>query len=111
MPHPAKTKGDAAEREVAKLLSAQLGDGIRRKLGAGRTDDEGDLDGLDETTAEVKNYRDIARAIRVGLEDLEREQANAGTPFGVVFVRRPGGNWIAVQSLEGWCDMHRAATA
>jgi Holliday junction resolvase len=87
----AKRKGDNAEREVAAILADQLGYRIRRKLGAGRTDDEGDIDGLPYCTVEVKSYADLARGIREGLVDLEREQANARTRFGALWCRRRGG--------------------
>lgn len=111
MTNPQKNKGDRAEREVAALLSDLLGVTVRRKLGAGRMDDEGDIDGLRDTTVEVKSFRDVTRAIREGLDDLEREQANAGTSHGVLFVRRPGGRWIAVQSVESWCGDYRERVA
>ena len=44
MSHPSKRKGDKAELEAARILAEHLGLPIRRKLGAGRTDDEGDLE-------------------------------------------------------------------
>lgn len=100
MASPSKRKGDAAERELAHLLTDRLGINVRRKLGAGRKDDEGDLEGLPDWTIEAKNYADLARGINVGLKDLEREQTNAGTTFGVCFVRRRGGHWIAVMDLD-----------
>lgn len=50
MTSSSKRKGDSAEREVGALLSDQLGVTVRRKLGAGRMDDEGDLDGLADWT-------------------------------------------------------------
>lgn len=109
MTNPQKRKGDAAEREIATLLSDQLGWTIRRKLGAGRADDTGDLDGLPHCTVQVKNYRDITRAIREGIAGIEAQQANAGTVFGVVFVRRPGGNWIAVSTVDQWAALYREA--
>ena len=102
MTNPQKNRGDKAEREIAGMLSMLLGGTVKRKLGAGRAEDEGDLYGLTDTTAQVKDYKDVTRAIREGLEALERQQANAGTTHSVLFVRRPGGRWIAVQSLEGW---------
>jgi hypothetical protein len=107
MANPQKNKGDSAEREIAKLLDDLLGTGVRRKLGAGRADDVGDLDGLPNTTAQVKNYTDLLRAIREGLADLEVQQANAGTTHGVLFVRRRGGQWIAIQTVEQWATMLR----
>ncbi len=111
MTSPSKAKGDRAEREIAAILADQLGINIRRKLGAGRTDDEGDLDGLANVTVEVKSYKDVGRAVRDGLDDVQREQLNAGTPFGVAFIRRPGGRWIAVQTVEQWCALYREAVA
>jgi Holliday junction resolvase len=104
---PSKRKGDHAEREIAAILSDELGVTIRRKLGAGRTDDEGDLEGLPDTTVEVKSYKDVTRAISDGLADLEREQANAGSAHGVLFVRRPGGRWIAVLTVAQWATLWR----
>jgi hypothetical protein len=109
--NPQKAKGDAAEREIAKILSDQLGVTVRRKLGAGRMDDEGDLEGLPDTCVEVKNYRDIARGVAAGLADCEREQANAGTTHGVAFIRRPGGHWFAALTVEQFCTLWREATS
>ena len=109
MAHPWKTKGDRAEREIAALLAEHLGIDVRRKLGAGRHDDTGDLHGIPDTTCEVKNYRDVTVAIRDGLDDLVREQANSGDTFGVCFVRRPGGRWFAAMTVEQWCTYHREA--
>lgn len=109
MTNPQKAKGDRAEREIAALLADLLGFGVRRKLGAGRADDTGDLDGLPDCTAQVKNYADLARAIREGLTGLETQQVNAGTTHGVLFVRRPGGRWIAVQTVDQWATTYREA--
>ncbi len=110
MSNAAKRKGDAAEREIAKILSDHLGLAVRRKLGAGRSDDEGDIDGVPDTTVQVKNFADITRAIRLGLDDLAAQQRNASTTHGVLFVRRPGGRWIAVMEVEQWCTLWREAT-
>jgi len=107
MVNPQKRKGDAAERELAKQLSDLLGFRVRRKLGAGRADDTGDLDGLPDCTAQAKNYTDILRAINQGLKDLETQQLNSGDTHGVLFVRRRGGQWIAIQTLEQWATTYR----
>lgn len=107
MANPNKRKGDGAEREIAQILSDLLGFKIRRKLGAGRADDTGDLDGLPDCTAQVKNYTDIVRAIREGLAALEQQQANSGTIHGVLFIRRRGGTWIAVQTIDQWVTLYR----
>jgi hypothetical protein len=98
--NPNKAKGDRAEREAAHLLSEMLDRDIRRKLGAGRQDDTGDLDGLDNWTLQVKNRRDIARTIREGMPQLEQQRQNAKTDHAAMLCRQPGGTWIVVMTLE-----------
>lgn len=107
MVNRSKRKGDAAERELAKQLSDLLGFTVRRKLGAGRQDDEGDLDGLPDCTAQAKNWRDVLAAIREGLRNIAVQQANAKTKHGVLFIRRHGGEWVAVMTLEQWATLYR----
>jgi len=111
MTHPAKRKGDAAELEAARLLAEHTGWPVRRKLGAGRADDTGDLDGVPSTVVQVKAYRDIQRAVRETLDELPTQQTNAGATFGFGMVRRPGGRWFAVLSVEQVCTLLREATA
>lgn len=111
MANPRKAKGDNAEREIAHAIHTLTGWPVRRKLGAGRQDDTGDLDGIPQTTAQVKAYNDIGRGVREALHDLETQRVHAGTPFAVAFIRRPGGRWIAVQTLEQWATSHREAIA
>lgn len=53
MGNPQKRKGDAAEREAAALVAELTGYPVRRKLGAGRSDDEGDLEGVPRTVLQV----------------------------------------------------------
>lgn len=110
MAHPAKRKGDNAELEVARLLADLTGWPVRRKLGAGRTDDSGDLVGIPDSTCQVKNYRDITRAINECLTELPQQQANAGTPYAFGLIRRPGGRWFAVLDLDNLCALLREAT-
>jgi Holliday junction resolvase len=105
--NPQKNKGDRAEREIAGILADLLGVNVRRKLGAGRQDDQGDIDGIPSTTVEIKNYADTLRGIREGLTDLQREHANTNNTFAVCFVRRHGGQWIAVQTVEQWATYAR----
>jgi hypothetical protein len=111
MSNPRKDKGDAAEREIATRIADLTGWPVRRKLGAGRADDTGDLDGIPDCTAQVKNFKDVTRGIREGVDGLERQRLNAGTTHAVAFIRRPGGRWIAVMTLEQWATLHREATA
>jgi hypothetical protein len=110
MTNPQKRKGDSAEREVAAIVADLTGWSVRRKLGAGRADDTGDLDGVPDTTVQVKNYADVTRAVREALEGLPTQQANAGTTHGVAFIRRPGGRWFACMTLEQWATLAREAT-
>lgn len=111
MANSAKRRGDAGEREVASILSTLLGIQVRRKLGAGRSDDTGDLANLPDTVAQVKNFKDWPRAVREGLPSVEVQRHNADATHGVLFVRLPGrqraGRWIAVQTVEQWSTMFR----
>jgi len=108
--HPSKRKGDKYELEAARLLTDHTGWPVRRKLGAGRTDDSGDLDGLPDTCVQVKAYRDVQRAVREVLDELPGQQSNSGCAFGFGMVRRPGGRWFAVMSVEQVCCLLREAT-
>lgn len=98
MSNPSKRKGDRGELEVAALLSDLLGFRVRRKLGAGRADDTGDLDGIPDTTIQVVNRRDVARALREKPPASEQQQRNAGATFGATAVRTPGGKWLFVMT-------------
>lgn len=116
MANPSKRKGDRAELEAAALLADLLGVDCRRKLGAGRTDDTGDLDAppgsvLDGWCLEVKNYRDVLAAIRDGMADSEREQANSRRPFGAALIRRPGGRWMVAMTVEQFAAVVREVAA
>jgi hypothetical protein len=111
MAHPSKSKGDRSELEAARLLAELTGWPVRRKLGAGRLGDTGDLDGIPDTTIQVKAYRDIQRAIRETLHELPAQQANAGTPFAAGLIRRPGGHYFAVMTLEQLAALIREATS
>lgn len=77
----AKVKGDRVEREAAKLIADLLGYRVRRKLGAGRVDDEGDLEGIPSTVVQVAAWKDLSRALRVKPVEAGNQAANAGVPF------------------------------
>ena len=104
-----QAKGDRAERELAALLEELTGWRVSRKLGVGRSDDTGDLDGIPATVAQVKHYDDVLRAIREVIADLPTQRANAGVTHAVGFVRRRGGRWVAVMDLETWATWAREA--
>jgi len=99
--NPSKDKGDEAEREFCRILAGLTGFPARRKLGAGRLDDTGDVFGIPDCTVQVKNRPgDPLRSIREILADLPQQQANAGTTFAFGAVRRRGGGWFVVMDVE-----------
>lgn len=102
MSNPSKAKGDRAELEVAKMLTELLGVPVRRRLGAGRTDDTGDLDGVDNHIVEVKSYADVTAGIRSALSGLERKRIAANVDNAVGLIRRPGGEWVVVMTISQW---------
>jgi hypothetical protein len=101
-------KGKRGEREVVALYETHVGVTPRRTL-AGHRDDRGDLTGVPDTTVEIKNMTSLSAAINEGLADLAREHANSGTPHAVLWVRRRGGNWIAIQTPEQHFALWREA--
>jgi hypothetical protein len=107
----AKRKGDRAELEVQALLRDLLGVPARRKLGAGRSDDMGDMDGVPDTCIAVANYKDIARALREKVDPCVTQQERAGATFGATFIRRPGGRYLVAMSPTQWAALWREATA
>lgn len=109
MTSPQKRKGDDAELEVARILHDLTGWPVRRKLGAGRTDDEGDLEGIPDTVVQVANWADVNRAIRQKPLDAEQQRANAGATFAVTLIRLRGGMWRAVLTPEQLATWMREA--
>lgn len=105
----AKRKGDKAELEVQGILRDHLGVPARRALGAGRLDDIGDITGVPNTVVQVANYQDVTRAIREKLPECERQQERARALFGATFVRRRGGSYVVVLSVEQFAVLWREA--
>ncbi len=103
----AKEKGSRAEREVAAILSGELGLNVQRALGAGRKEDVGDIFGIPDTVVQVVAYKDIARAIREKLPEVEQQRQRAGATYSAVFARRRGGEWVVVMTPAMWCSMIR----
>jgi hypothetical protein len=100
-----KARGDRAEREAAELLTLLLGVPIRRKLGAGRKDDVGDLDGLSGFVLQVADWKDTARAAREKPAAAELQRSNASEPHAATLVRFRGGCWRVVLTPEQWARM------
>lgn len=109
MASTSKRKGDRAELEVQGLLRDLLGVPARRKLGAGRFDDEGDIDGVPDTTVQVADWRDKARAVREKPLQAQEQSDRAGTTFTATFVRFRGGDYRVVLTVEQWAAMWREA--
>lgn len=109
MTNSSKAKGDRAELEAARILSDLLGYPVRRKLGAGRADDTGDLDGLPDTTIQVCSRATDVVAVGVVRKPVEAEaQArNAGTTFAATMIRVRGGIWRVVLTPEQFATLWR----
>lgn len=98
----AKRKGDLAELQIARMIVDELGWPVRRKLGAGRMDDVGDLDGIPDTVAQVANWADALRSIREKPIAAERQRINGQATYAVTFIRLHGGMWRAVMTIPQW---------
>ena len=109
MSNPQKSKGDRAEREVERLCADLLGVPARRKLGAGRADDMGDIDGVPDTCIQVANYTDLPRALREKVPGCVEQQDRMGATFGATFLRRRGGSYVVVLTPEQWATYWREA--
>jgi hypothetical protein len=105
----AKRRGDEAEREAAAVLSDLLGFPVRRKLGAGRLDDVGDLDGLPQSTVQVAAWSDVLRAVREKPIAAECQRERARVPFAATMVRLRGGVWRIVLTPEQFATWAREA--
>lgn len=105
MANASKRRGDRAEREAAELLTLLLGTPIRRKLGAGRRDDVGDLDGLADVVLQVADWKDAGRAAREKPLGAEQQRLNAGAAHAATLVRFRGGCWRVVLTPEQWARM------
>lgn len=112
MTNAAKAKGDRAEREVAALL-CELGLPCRRKLGAGRLDDVGDIDLVvngETIVVQVADYTDALRAIRDKLPTVATQVAHANATLGVLAVRRRGGSYLFVMDEAMFATWTKEAT-
>ena len=102
MANPPKKKGDRGELEAAAILTNLLGVPVRRKLGAGRVDDTGDLDGVPDHVVQVASWADTAAAARVKPREAEQQRINANATHAASLVRFRGGTWRVVLTLEQW---------
>lgn len=102
MANSQKAKGDSAEREAAERLTELTGLPVRRRLGAGRQDDTGDLDGIPDHAIQVANWQDTAAAARIKPKGAEDQAHNAGVNYAATLIRFRGGTWRVVLTLEQW---------
>ena len=105
-----KRRGDRAEREAAALLEHLTGTPTRRLLGAGRTDDRGDLD-LPGWAIQVADWQQIASALRVKPLDADTQAARSGL-HGVAMLRLRGVGarpveWRMVMTPDTWARIAR----
>jgi len=100
--NPQKAKGDRAELEAAAHLMQVLGLPVRRKLGAGRQDDTGDLDGIPGHVVQVASWADTAAAARIKPPEAEQQRVSAQADHAATMVRFRGGTWRIVLTVEQW---------
>ena len=98
--NPQKNKGDKAEREVAALLSELTGKTVRRKLGAGRTDDTGDIEGIPNFAIQVAHWKNKNAACLQKPIEAEDQRINLGVDHAATFVRFRGGRYRVVLTPE-----------
>jgi hypothetical protein len=98
-----KNKGDRAELEAVEVLKELAPDLVlihaRRKLGAGRRDDMGDLDVFDDVTVQVKNLKNPVDALREAASGAQVQSDRAQTKWHVGMspmprARRDGIRWL-----------------
>ena len=88
-------------REIRRLAHAG------GKLGAGRLDDTGDLDGIPDTVVQVANWNNALRAVREKPEGAETQRLNAGADYAATAVRLVGGVWRFVLTHEQFATYGR----
>ena len=102
MANPSKAKGNKSELEAAAICTQLFGLPVRRKLGAGRQDDTGDLEGLPGHVVQVANWTDIASALRIKPKEAEQQRINAQAEHAATLIRLRGGEWRVSLTLEQW---------
>ena len=110
MANPNKRKGDRAERELATLLSELLNKPMRRMLGAGRQDDIGDIDGIDDTAIQAKHWNNITAAITTGITQLGQQKKNKNASRSVLFIKHRKHGWLAITTIGEWANNEQQRT-
>lgn len=105
MPHPNKTKGDRAERDVLGIISQY--DPAARRTRPGRREDEGDIHALNM----VWQVKDVARPLwREWFVQLGSQVERSPYGHGVLVwkLRGYGGKsvkWLAVMELDKFAEL------
>lgn len=84
---------------LAELAGDMALDKPRRKLGAGRQDDMGDLDVLPNVCVQVRALADVTCALRSAAADAVVQAGRAGYPYGLGLVPLPRARSEAVRWL------------
>lgn len=96
-----RRKGAVAERELASLLSLELGWNIKRKLGQAR--DSGD--DMDVGPFRIESKRRKGIAVYPWLEQVQACSGPGQIP--VVMARADGKGWIVILALEDFLPLMR----
>jgi hypothetical protein len=102
----AKDKGDRAEREAAELLTSLTGHTARRELGAGRKDDQGDIDGLPHCAVQVVWWKDIVAALRLKPIGVEEQRINRGARYAITMLRLSRAGFRVVLTPEQFAALY-----
>jgi len=102
MTNKKKIKGDAAEREAAKVLTEALGYECTRTMSAGIPGDIGDIYGIPDTVCQVANWENASSACLQKPREVEQQRLNAKAKRALSMVRFRGGkdNWRVVMTVE-----------
>lgn len=113
MANPSKAKGDRAEREAVFMFQDLCGDlcvpKAMRMLGAGRSEDTGDLHVFSDTAIQVRNYKlsSIGLAVRSSAKDAVIQAGHGDKEFSLGLVPYPRARaehvrWIACVEPDSW---------
>lgn len=112
MANASKRKGDDRELKAVRFLLDLAPELISvknpmRKLGAGRIDDEGDLQVYSDCAIQVRAVDQLGTALRSAARDAKIQAANAFQEFGVGMVPIPRARegsvrWLATTVLGEW---------
>lgn len=104
-------KGRKAELELSAVIADLTGWPVTPRLQEGRRVDAGDLVGLPDCCAQVKNTARPLDAETDALRELPAQREASGCTFAAAFIRHRGGRWVVAMDLPMFCTLLREATA